>query len=217
MAKTKLEKLEEQAARVSSASEHAQRLIESLVDLTAWSFTGNVIDHGAGATNHQNAPRCVCGHPVRYHYEIRADRDVGNWKAGDTTYVGSVCIGQVGYLNPGLANAIKEAEKKLMEKLKEAKKKAHLAQIEERVKALREEYDELLDRLNALYDHFRNRGLRAPYDLWAAVASYKWRLPQEPPKYQRAGNYVRWYEKKIKEAKRVLDVTNKAAEYTPGV
>jgi hypothetical protein len=204
-AMTAVEKLEQAAAYEAARSEWAARLVAALVDPTAWEWTGKVDDAGKGAHMRPDAPRCACGHPIRYVYRVRCLRDVGPWRAGDVTQVGSVCVGAIAHLAPGLAEGILRKAAELERAAEEARRAARRAAQEAEVERLRQEWEALVERARAEFARYPKG--RAPYALWEAVASYRRARPTVPPDYVRPADYARWYRREIAAWKMALGLS----------
>lgn len=190
---TRTETLKRKLAKVQDAGHHYERLIAALApDPREWEYTGECIDAGVGAASSQNPPRCACGHPIRFIFLIKRARD------GATTQVGSVCINHFDRIAPETYKALKAAEADLLARVKEAERKAEEARRQRAAKRAERTFRKALDEARTKYDAYRARGRKAPYALWEAVASWKWRVPSQPPEYQRTSSYIRWYKKQTK-------------------
>lgn len=106
-------------------------------DPREWEFQEPVVD-----TGQRDGAKCVCGHPIRYVYQVVRPRD------GKKIGVGSVCIeSTVPYLlqagADGLALALQRALERQENLAKELQKKARAAKGDDQVRALTEDWKAL--------------------------------------------------------------------------
>lgn len=183
---TKIEKIEAELDRATSARAYVDRLIASLGDLREWYHHGEVIDHGKGAADQFNPPRCACGHPIRYAFVI-------HHPTRGTAWVGTECIGRIGELSPELAESLAATEEALRRKLREAKAQARRAAADTRAQEALDEYSRAYYRVREWCEPLL-RERRVPYDLWYALFS-RARYVKPPeccPPYSRAADRMRW-------------------------
>jgi hypothetical protein len=109
---------------------HAKKIGDAMMpDPREWTFEGEVADAGnLGA-------RCTCGHPIRYVFTIRRDRD------GATLPIGSVCIEStvpvlMAIGAQGLASRLEAALAAHRKALEDAKKAVRDAKANVEVQAL---------------------------------------------------------------------------------
>jgi len=152
------------SVRLPAELEHLQRLADGMApDPREWAYTGEVQDaKGAGA-------RCVCGHPIRWIFVIRRDRD------GATLPIGSTCIEtSIPYLvthgAEGLADRLQEAVRELRREVQRraaaAKREAREAENEETIARLCDDWERLAWwRKQARDEWYAEHGPSYPYAL----------------------------------------------------
>jgi hypothetical protein len=161
-----------------------EAFIKKLGDVSQWSYTGEVVDHGRGSTQ-----KCVCGHPIRYGYCIQNGKKI--------VEIGSECINHFEGYNTALFESLKKAieDKKLKEK--ELKKQAKLDAESEVLGPIIAEYVSLKADLTARYKAQYGNRFCPNYDLWSLVA----REMKSTAPYKTLKKKIEWYSYMIKAIK----------------
>lgn len=195
---TALDRLEARLNRVASHRAYVERLLSVLGDPREWVFTGEVVDHGKGATELPNPPRCACGHPIRYEFIIEhPTRGLAS--------VGSECIGRIGTMAPELAAELAAAEEALRRRIREAEAQARKAAADARAQQAMREY-EAAYALVMKWAEPLLRDRRVPYALWYAMFS-RARTVEPPdwcPAYKRAADRARWARQQLERLRSAL-------------
>ncbi len=178
---TAIEQVERKIGENSSTLAWSAALVRTLGNPEEWEYTGEVSE---GKTF------CACGHPIMECYHIR------NTRTQEQQIVGSTCINYfagAGAIYAQLTVAVDAMQRKLAEAKKAAKKAADA----EKVAQARAAYESRYDTLKARFLAYREMDQLAPRALWEAMASY-YRVHRNAPTYQRACDYLKWYDKQTK-------------------
>lgn len=155
---------ERESVRLPADLEHLQKLADAMApEPREWSYTGEVVDaQGEGA-------KCVCGHPIRWIFVIRRERD------GALLPIGSTCIEtSIPYLvthgAEGLAELLREAVRELRRETQRqataAKREVRETEQGEVVERLTRDWAELIDWQRRARDvWYREHGPGYPYAL----------------------------------------------------
>jgi hypothetical protein len=186
---TTIERLEGKAYNRNDA--HYRALIEGL-DNEPWNYkwTKNVIDL------HRVAGLCVCGHPIRFKYELE------NKVTGKIVYVGSTCVINYQFLDPATTKAIekkaKEIQKELNRRKAEAKKNIQIKEIQDLIKIRKP----LIEKLHEIRNQYKEANEYLPYDVYGFS-------PVDPEKYVRLSSCIKALKKDIDTLEKMIDVFEK--------
>lgn len=173
-------------------STHRQRLISGLDgEPQAWTWTGHIYDLEAATGV------CVCGHPIRFEYEVKHDR------TGERRMLGSHCIMHYEEYRPEDARKMRARAAELVAQAKEEKKRAAQAVLDKRYTEVETEYARLWLRMSLIADLYVEADLRMPSDLWWAARGGH--CPQKRNKYVRIRSQIKWYEEGAQKIRRALD------------
>lgn len=182
---------------VETTLSQMQRLINGLApDPREWVYQGYCNDLGAPVGY------CACGHPIRFEFVLKRERD------GASAVVGSVCIDHYALISPSAAEWMRADLERMLEKIKADKREAERARVQLEVDAALKDYSVELDKLVALADAHRaakpNVWNKLPLELWRAVEGYN-RFPQQcTQEYKTPKLYLRWYKTNIGKVQGVI-------------
>lgn len=183
MAKDYIDKLESKLEKSQYGNAWRAKLSEALApDPSEWRFTGEIGEDDSGLA------KCACGHSIKYLFHLERERD------GKKVIVGSSCIEHYGEANPELVESIKAANEDLKKRIQEEKKAAKRAAQEAEVDKIRDEWESLWNKGYKVYKAYRDRGEKAPYDLWEIYGSY-YGVALNSPRYKTPKGYINWYKR----------------------
>ncbi len=163
-------------ARLDGKLAIVEAFVQKLGDVSMFNYTGNVIDHGRGSKQ-----QCVCGHPIRYGYEITNGKK--------TVEIGSECINHFSEYNPSLYESLKKAIEDRKEKEKADKKKLKEDANNAVLGPLIEEYRSLVKHIVKVYEEKYGSGWCSNYDFWRLV--HRDAVNNAP--YKSFAKKVEWY------------------------
>lgn len=192
-----VETLEHKHGKLERTKEHYGALLRALSpNPKDWEYTGEMIDLGSPWGG--GGGWCACGHQIRWAFLLHRKTN-----QAEQVQVGSTCICHFQTINEVTYHDLVEADKALQARLKDAKKAAKKAVQEKNVQAAKETFDTLYAQVQALNSSYVALGKRTPRILWEAWSS-SFRVPQQPPQYQRASSLLKWYSKQIERLEQVV-------------
>jgi hypothetical protein len=187
---TTIDRLESEVLEQQDRATHALALLTALApDPSKWEYRGECFDGGEQS-------KCACGHPIRWEFPIYRENEV--------KVVGSTCVNHFAALNPTTGALMLSKLAELEDRLAAAKKAAKAAARQVEVDAARVRFEATLTAARVKFDSYRARGVKAPWELWRAVASYR-RVPSKAPEYSRACDYIRWYKQETARLERAME------------
>ena len=187
---------------LGSDIQYREPFIVALGNPAEYKYTGRWFDTGS-----YGSASCICGHPVRYLFEISNDKKNG--------MVGSTCIEHFHGINPELYADLLKAKEELEAFLAEAKRKALAASRDVEIQEIIPEYLSLREQVRTTYETHKEKYGKfsyVPYPLWSAMFHRKLKLAEVAPPYQKKGLIVRWYKKEIARAKNILETYTQSLE-----
>jgi hypothetical protein len=164
--------------RLEAKADFIKMFIERLGDVENWEHNGIVNDLGKPTGS------CVCGHPIRYQYEIINGTKIA--------FVGSECINHFKDYSPKMYDQLMAT----VSRVKEEEKKAKELLLNEEIQKIAIPYKEKVRRLRKYYSETYGNRYCNKYDLWSFVH----KLTMEPKKdYASLKPLLNWYVKKDKE------------------
>jgi hypothetical protein len=190
----KIDTLERSESEQYSELAHRQALLNALApDPAAWEYRGEVVDGGTDGKAY-----CACGHPIRWIFPV--------YRGSEMRPIGSTCINHYATVSAEQAGRMQSRLDETQAAIRDAAKQARAAAMDIKAQAAGEAYRAAYDSIVAIHRSFRDSGRRSPREIWAAVESYHYGLPNpsRPPRYQRKSALVAWYEKHIAAADAIL-------------
>lgn len=193
---TKLEQVSKEHHKKERRVLFIERFIAVLGDSREWEFSGEVIE------SKRPDMSCVCGHAIQTAFVI-----VHKQGKKSPQKLGSECINHFAEYNPDLYNKLMAGLESHKAKLNEARKAAKKAADDKKASETRTKHQKLWDALCKIFKSYRDRGEKAPYDIWYAVCGWKSPIksPNNCPTYARTNSVIRWHSKQCERIQWVLD------------
>jgi len=189
----KIKKLELAESRLDAKYVYNAKLTQKIVNGANWEYRGECIDM-------DNDGHCICGHFIKRGFPIYHKTE------NKTLILGSECINYFQGVNNDLVESVLKKIKSVEADIAVLRAAAKQAEKQSEVIDLNSEYMCILTEVKQRYANYRHNGVKAPYEIWCAVASNKYCFPDNPPEYSRICDLIRWYKNNIESLKQIANI-----------